>query len=141
MSVTVRSLIDFANHDLVFDDRETREILAYFWPSYTKTINRMAMSAEARRFAQQVLVCTIDANYAQGRIEMFSHFLNSRKPNIGLKRYAKKLADKHNRNWFRHASQKDLQNAEIYSTIQELVIKKYSKIIDDLLISEWSASA
>ncbi|WP_137936309.1 hypothetical protein [Chitinivorax sp. B] len=130
-----------AERDLVFDDRETREILTYFWPSYAKTITRMAMSSEARRFAQQVLVSAIDANYAQGRAAMFSHFLNSRKPDPGMKKQAKKLADKFHKNWFRHATQKDLLNTELYSTMTDAVAGKYRKIIDDLLISEWSASA
>jgi len=42
--------------DLVFDEKETKGILCFFWPHESVAIDRLAITNDVRRYAQGLLI-------------------------------------------------------------------------------------
>lgn len=54
---------DIADHQLVFNEAETRQILKFFWPQYVRQIDTLTITNDARRLAQTALIAAIDGSY------------------------------------------------------------------------------
>ncbi|HEY9097271.1 MAG TPA: hypothetical protein VIN38_00225 [Thiobacillus sp.] len=110
------TLRNFSASELIFDEAETRAILKFFFPNMQRRIDVETMTEPLRNFAQGLLVEAVDATYALGFIEiLWKTFYN---PGAGIKQALTKLGRKASRHWFKHASQKDLLNAEISSAVR-----------------------
>lgn len=107
---------DFADHELLFDETETRQILKFFWPHATSGIMRMHITVGAKRLAQEALIVAIDASFAMGFIEQTVRTLAN--PGKSVRSLAQKLAQRYVQHWWKHATPGDLQKARIYETIR-----------------------
>jgi len=114
---------DIPDGQLVFDESETRDILAFFWPVKSLQIKAMAIDNDTRRFAQMLLVAAIDASYAMGFVEAL--FKATFWPSKNLTSLGKKLARNFVKHWWKHATQKDLMEAKIYETVRRQVSNQY----------------
>ena len=110
---------DLPESDLVFDEGETRDILKFFWPTYSSRIDALQIDTAVRRLAQGLLVAAIDASYSLGFIDIL--FTTIAKPGKSLASMGKKLARKYARHIWKHATQDDLLEAKIYETIRKAV--------------------
>ena len=127
---------DFADADLVLDEGDTRDVLAFFWPSRVDAIAKHALNNEARRFAQRILVAAIDASYAMGYMESLLQTVAM--PSKGLAKTGRKLAERFAKHWFKHATRKDLENVRIYESVRVEVARQYRtqfELLGDGLIS------
>lgn len=101
---------DFPDAQLIFNADETREILRFFWPARSGDINKATVGNGLRRFAQTVLIVAVDASYPIGFLKSL---LGGAATPPALARLVGKLAWSGSRNWFSHATAKDLRHARI----------------------------
>ncbi|WP_218508845.1 hypothetical protein [Variovorax sp. dw_308] len=136
VSTVLVSPPDFADADIVLDESDTRDVLAFFWPSRADSIARLAANTEARRFAQRILVAAIDASYAMGYMESLLQTVAM--PSKGLAKTGRKLAQRFARQWFKHATRKDLEQVRIYESVCVEVARQYRtqfELLGDGLVS------
>lgn len=110
-----------SDSDLVFDEAETRQILAFFWPQphLASQIGSMTTTNEVRRFAQSLLIAAVDASYAMGYVEIL--FTTVANPRGGLKKLGQKLAKRFISHWWKHTKPQDLENIRIYESVRRTV--------------------
>jgi hypothetical protein len=63
-------LREFLPSELLFDERETRDILKFFFPMNFPAIDATVMTDAIRGFAQGLLIEAIDATAALGWVEV-----------------------------------------------------------------------
>jgi hypothetical protein len=110
--------------NLVFNESETREILAFFWPSQMSSIQSLVITDTIREFAQGLLIVAVDASYAMGYIDVIINVMIKRKPGSSVKSLVTKLVKKNVKHWWKHATQKDLLDAKIYETVRAAIALK-----------------
>lgn len=115
---------DISDTDLVYDERETIDILRFFWPALNHRISVMMVTMDARRFAQTLLIAAGDASYAMGFIHALKDVITRRTPGTGLRVRVRKLAMRYVKHWWKHASQEDLLEAKIYDVVRESIASK-----------------
>lgn len=109
---------------LLFDEAETREILAFFWPAMSSQIDSLAVANKVRRFAQSLLIAGIDATYAMGYVQIL--FETVAKPKGGLKAMGKKLAKRYMKHWFKHAKPQQLEDVKIYESVRATIARNFN---------------
>jgi len=119
MGTILITLPDINESELVFNEEETRDILRFFWPTYSGHINRMEISTHVRRMAQGLLVSAIDASYGLGFVDAL--FTTVAKPGKSLASMGKKLARRYAKHIWKHATETDLQEAKIYEAIRKAI--------------------
>ena len=119
---------DIDDADLVFNDDETRQILHFFWPSQSATIGQMVIDTESRRLAQTALVAAIDGSYAMGYVEAM--FRTLARPGSGIKAMGKKLAKRFVKHWWKHATQNDLNDIQIYESVRAAIASALRRHFD-----------
>jgi hypothetical protein len=130
-------LRDFSDADLIFDDEETKGILAFFFPTERAAIDAATVSRPLRNFAQGLLVAAVDASYAMGWVELtFSWVTN---PGSTLKKALGKLGKKALRYWFKHATDKDLRDVKVYESVRRTLSYQFTTHLKLLLQENLSA--
>jgi hypothetical protein len=115
----------------MFNQMETRQILKFFWPGDAAKIDQMLIADDVRRVAQTALVAGIDGSDALGFME--STFRSVLQPGSSLKSFGQKLARSFMRNWWKHATIKDLHDVNIYIIVRDRIA--------DVLKSHFSMAA
>lgn len=126
---------------LLFDERETREILRFFWPGRTKEINSLStIDDEVRKFAQGLLIAAIDSSYAMGLVHILFDVLRNGRPGFaGLKTMGRKLATRYVSHWWKHTRPNDLMNVQIYETVRAAIERNFKSVMG-LLVAERSVA-
>jgi hypothetical protein len=124
MTAITLSLPIIADSELAFDEAETREILLFFWPMESSSIERMVITNNVRRFAQALLIVAVDASYAIGFIDILINALLRRKPGSSITSLVRKVTKKYVKHWWKHATEDDLREAKIYDTVRATIALK-----------------
>lgn len=110
------SVPDFLDSELIYDDKESRQILKFFWPHSAEKINSLSINNDTCRLAQSALVAAIDGSYAMGFIQALGESIV--RPGSGIKPLAKKLAQRFIKHWWKHATQRDLEDVKVYESVR-----------------------
>jgi len=121
------TLKTFTSSELIFDTDETKAILKFFFKSQHNLINTLNVTDNIRSFAQALLIEAIDATYAMGFVEAI--FKSSSNPGAGIKKLLKKFTKKATEHWFKHASEKDLLNIEVYEIIRSRISLNFGRYL------------
>lgn len=129
MSETTLSLPDIPDSRVVLNEREAREVLAFFWPSKKPVIRTTTMTMDLRRYAQALLVVAIDGSYLLGFVQILFEVVFRQKPGASIKKLIGKVARKSTKHWWKHATEQDLEDPRIYETVREAIAwKQRSKV-------------
>lgn len=116
MSGDFLTLRNFSEHELIFDEAETKAILKFFFQHHRQRIDAATVTTGLRNFAQGLLVEAVDATYALGYVEiLLATFYN---PGGGMKKALTKAGRKAARHWFKHATDRDLHNAKVAEAVR-----------------------
>lgn len=110
---------DLADHDLIFNERETRQVLRFFWPHQASRIDSLVISDHARRLAQTALVAAIEGSYAMGHVEATLRSLLSQRRSVSA--LGRRLAQRFVAHWWKHATREDLLQAQVYDSVRVTV--------------------
>jgi hypothetical protein len=128
---------------LVFDDRETRAILRFFWPVHSQKINELpSMDDDFRKLAQGLLIVAIDSSFAMGFIDiLFDVLRGGGQPGFpGLRSMGKKLARKYIAHWWKHTRPQDLEAVRIYDSVREAIALNFRTVIALMLAEHTSTN-
>lgn len=125
------SVPDIADHDLVYGERETRQILKLFWPHQGGRIDRVAITTDARCLAQTALVAAIDASQAMGYIEGSLRALLSQ--DHCMRALGRRLAQRYMAHWWRHTSRRDLMDAHVHDAVRDTLSLLLRPRLQDVL--------
>lgn len=131
MSTGLVTLRNFSERELLFDDAETKEILIFFFRQRRERINTATITAEVRSFSQALLVEAIDATYALGYIEIV--WRTAYNPGSGMLKVLAKIGRKAAKDWFKHATQKDLLKAKVSSRVRDQLARSFSSVFAMML--------
>jgi len=107
----------FTGSELLFDEKETRDILRFFFPSDRSQIDATKVTDELRGFSQGLLVAAVDATYAMGWVDVT--FRSVANPGAGVKSALQKLARNATRYWFKNLKGgQSLSNIKIYESVR-----------------------
>jgi hypothetical protein len=125
----------FSQSELVFDERETKEILIFFFQADRQGIDSCEITEGLRNFAQGLLVAAIDASFAMGWIEVTFRWVAN--PGAGLRKSMKKLVKAASKHWFKHlkASQ-SLEDAKVYESIREQLARSFRSPLQVILLGK-----
>lgn len=117
-------LKEFSKEQLLFDEQETRIILKFIFkaPDH-KVIDTMIINDPIKGFAQGLLVEAVDASYSISFVQAL--FESTAKPNNGALTIIKSFGKKAAKNWFKHASAKDLQDIKIYDFVRDTLARSF----------------
>lgn len=133
MSEATLSLPDIPDSRVVLNEREAREVLAFFWPSRKPVIKTAPMTMDLRRYAQALLVVAIDGSYLLGFIDILFNIILRRKPGTSVKKLIRKVAQKSAKHWWKHATEEDLEDPRVYESIRSAIAIKQRKPFEDRL--------
>ncbi len=129
----MRRLKTFTPEELLFNEQETREILIFFFPSYTNGINNTNINNDIRGFAQGLLVEAVEVSYIMGyAIDLGKNGIN---PTAKVSTMLRKFALKAAKRWFEHkqhehATAKELQEMKIYKPVYQTLQRNFRLIIE-----------
>ncbi|MEC4720154.1 hypothetical protein RY831_13405 [Noviherbaspirillum sp. CPCC 100848] len=121
---------DIPDSELVYDEIETKRILNFFWPFMKERIEAMQIENDVRRLAQTALIAAIEASYALGFIHALAYTVA--RPGSGIKSLCKKLASRFVKHWWKHTTQRDLENVKIYDRIKDQVARALRHRLENL---------
>ncbi|MEJ8848667.1 hypothetical protein [Variovorax rhizosphaerae] len=125
MTITLATVPELSDSDLIFDEKETRSILNFFWPDLAGSIAALPIGTGAKRFAQQNLIVAVDASYAVGYVDILVSTVISRRPSTTVSEAVKKLARRYVKHWWKHATQENLASATIYEVVRKQVAANF----------------
>jgi len=132
VSGSLVTLRNFSEHELIFDEAETKDILKFFFQHHRQRIDAATATTDLRNFAQGLLVEALDATYALGYVEIIlTAFYN---PGGGMKKVLMKAGRKAARHWFKHAKERDLHNARIADAVRRQLSHAFTTPMGELLI-------
>jgi len=104
----------FESSEILLDQQQAWDVLRFFWPH--TNVKPGSLTQTDREFAQALLVEAVDASYAMGFVEAAFRSLAKLPKGLGavLKSFAKRAA----KQWFKHATQDDLADPEIYESVR-----------------------
>jgi hypothetical protein len=125
------TLRNFSEHELIFDEAETKDILKFFFQHHKQRIDAAIVTIALRNFAQGLLVEAVDATYALGYVEiLLTTFYN---PGGGMKKALMKAGRKAARHWFKHATDRDLHNAKVAETVRRQLSYAFATSMREML--------
>lgn len=131
MGAILVAVPDIADRDLVFGERETRQILRFFWPHHAVRIDSLTIGNDARRLAQTALIAAIDGSYAIGFVEATLRSLLSQGRSV--RALGRRLAERFVEHWWKHASRQDLMDAQVYESVRTVLSSALRSRFDELL--------
>lgn len=111
-----KTLQKFTKSELLFNDKETKLILKFFFKRQHTRIDNIVVTDKIRGFAQALLVEAVNASYALGFVESILRAVS--KPGNGFKKILTKFAKNAAKHWLKQAKQDDIANIEIYEIVQ-----------------------
>lgn len=91
----------FCPEEIVFDDDEVREILAFFFPNDKSVINNVQLTHSMRSFAQGMLLAAVDRSHDLSVMRRLINLVYRKHTHLG--RLLRKLRREAPREWFRYA--------------------------------------
>lgn len=122
---------DISYSQLLFDERETRQIFNFFWPERSEKIDAMSITDERRHLAQKILIVAIDSTYAMGYVEILMKTMFSGRPFKGLAAMGKKLATSYFKHWWKHATRDNLKHPLIAEVVRRNIAYHYANDIEN----------
>jgi len=117
----------FKTEELIFNEEETILILKFIFKNSHAVVDRTRITDKVREFAQGLLVEAVDASYAMGYVEAI--FRSIANPRAGVKNILKKFGKKALKHWFKHATEKDLLEIEIYEIVRQRLEINFGRIM------------
>ncbi len=117
----------FTAGELLFNEEETKDILAFFFPNYSNQIAAIEVTDKTREFAQGLLVEAIDASFALGFVEAF--FSSIANPSASVTAIIRKFSFKAGKHWFKHATTSDLRKVKIYYMVRQRLQINFKVVI------------
>lgn len=114
----------FTTNQLLFDDKETKTILIFFFPHDTPQIKNVEVTTTLREFAQALLVAAVDASASAGWVKAL--FQSTISPNASMKKVLKSLGKKAATHWFKQiGGRHDLIHQEIYDVVRDIIQSRF----------------
>ncbi|NMG68687.1 hypothetical protein [Parazoarcus communis] len=126
-------LREFLPSELIFDDRETRDILKFFFPRDFQVIDASVITDAVRAFAQGLLIEAIDATAALGWVETL--FRSTANPGAGVKQILRKLATSSAKRWFKNSKDMDLSSIKISEHVRNQLSRSFRFQLIGLVVS------
>jgi hypothetical protein len=117
----------FPPSQLIFDDAETRGLLQFFFKADWQLIGGLSMTDELRNFAQGLLVEAVDASSGMGYVEAL--FRATANPMAGIRKVFAKFARRAARQWFKHATEKDLLDIRVYEMVRSRLALNFRSVL------------
>lgn len=124
---TAPYLRHFKPDEIMISKDQAEVVLNFFWPNKASA---SALNDQDVEFAQALLLEAIDASYAMGYVQiLFESFYMKPFPSAEkVREAAKDFAKKAFKLWFRHATQKDLEDPKIYDSVRARIAVLYRSI-------------
>jgi hypothetical protein len=121
------TLREFRSSELIFDERETRAILAFIFNTKISVVGSMAIDDRVRSFAQGLLLEAVDASYSLGFVQALtgSIAMPAASLTVILNKFGKKAAH----HWFQHASGQDLLRIRIYEIVRRDLAWSFGRVL------------
>jgi hypothetical protein len=119
----------FEPDEIQLTQEEAWHVLRFFWPN--TNVPPGSLSPEDRGFAQGLMIEAVERSYAMGYVEsLYRSFFG---PGVAptssaLKKAIKSFAKKAIKNWFRHASGKDLEDPKIYESVRRSLARNFRSV-------------
>lgn len=125
MSVKLKS---FAESEIKINQDQAYRIFRFFWSDLGISPNEL--TREDISFAQSLLVEAIDSSYHMGYVEhLFKAFYMKVPVSFGsIKDMVKSFAKAAAKHWFKHATQKDLMNPQIYENVRLTISRNFRSV-------------
>jgi hypothetical protein len=122
MSVELKQ---FGPQEIKINQDQAYQILRFIWTDIG--ISPQEISRKDIAFAQSLLVEAIDASYKMGYVEqLFKSFYMKVPASFGsIKDMVKNFAKGASQHWFKHATQKDLMNPQIYENVRLNIARNF----------------
>jgi hypothetical protein len=122
MSVALRR---FAPEEIRLSNEQAWRVLRFFWPD-TSILSGDLTQADLS-FAQALLVEAIDSSYHMGYVEHLfkSFYMKVPASWSDVEDMVKGFAKAALKHWFKHATSKDLADAEIYETVRLTLARNF----------------
>jgi len=117
----------FKTEELIFDEKETIIILKFIFSNRKTLVEGMTINDRVREFAQGLLIEAVDASYALGFVEAL--FRATANPGAGTKKILTKFGKKALKNWFKHATPKDLMQVKIYEIVRKQLEYNFGRVL------------
>ena len=122
------ALKQFNSSEIRLSREEALRVLRYFFGA-SVNISPSDLTPQDVAFAQGLLVEAIDASYAMGYVHVVYDAFYAKIPaNLEIGDLLKDVAKGAAKNWFRHATQKDLMTAEIYDNVRVTVAGNFRSV-------------
>ncbi len=114
----------FAPGEIVISNDQAQTVLNFFWPQKADTVS---LTDADVGFAQALLLEAIDDSYSMGYVQiLYDQFFMRPLPSMEkVREAAKEFAKKAIKHWFKHATQKDLENPKIYESVRARMAAQY----------------
>lgn len=122
---------DLSDSELIFDEKETREILTFFFPNRVSDISNAKVTNDVRRFAQTVLIAAIESTNELSFIEALNK--SAANPTQTLRSLGTKLARNFVKTWWKHTRQEDLMKVQIYEFIRRNITVRLGDALEIVL--------
>jgi len=122
-----RKLKTFKPEELLFDSKETKEILLFFFPNEKHSIPKIKVDNKVRGFAQGLLLEAVDASYKMGLVEAL--FSSTANPTSSMLSVVGKFAIKASIHWFKHAKKGDLRKVKIYESVRRVLQRNFKSVM------------
>ncbi|XVJ68767.1 MAG: hypothetical protein HEQ39_03280 [Rhizobacter sp.] len=119
---------DIEDGELLFNEAETKQILKFFWPEQSASIDQMSVTNDSRRLAQTALIAGVDGTYAMSFIAGLTETVAN--PGSSLQSLIRKLGQNFAQKWWQHTKPKDLQNAKIYESVRRHLSRELRRKLD-----------
>ena len=131
-----KTLRNFSEAELIFDEQETKAILRFFFQGMLNRIETLEVTTEIRNLAQGMLVEAVDATYAMGWIELTFKWVTH--PSSEMKKALQKLARQALRYWFSHLKDnQSLLEAKIYDSIRADLGRAFGRVFGIMLEAKY----
>jgi hypothetical protein len=116
----------FAKGELLLTQEQAGRILRFFFPN--QTLPPGDLTDDDIGFAQALLIEAVDRSTEEGYVEILFNNAFMKVPTdlSFVKDIAKEVGKKAVKNWFRHATGKDLANPQIYANVRVTLSNNFS---------------
>jgi hypothetical protein len=117
----------FSGDEVKISKEQASLVLRFFFPDQSVSPNE---TDEDTAFAQALLLEAIDKSNDEGYIEILFRQLYGKVPTdfSFIKDVAKEFCKRALKNWFNHATGKDLENPEIYENVRAQIRRNFRSV-------------
>jgi hypothetical protein len=135
MATIVITLQDIPPSQLIYNERETKQILSFFWPEYALRIRQLAITDAVRSFAQALLIVAIDSSNSMGYVKDIFDVISRAitRPDTNVEGLAKKLAMNFTNHWWKYTRSQDLQKVKIFETVRVQIARSHRTRLAEFL--------